>query len=646
MLFLIYLITGKGNKNFWLFTILTGISLGLYFLTWPGALLFLFIIFCFIVFYYLIKYLLGHNEDWILLAGCVIFFIALLMIAPFFGMPDFINGAIYNIRAFVCFACGILIFLITGVLGYFLKNPPSHKASEGQRKNKKVYFLPLFLFLGAIISAIALKLFFPFLWDTIIKTALEVNYGATIGQSARQGTSEMGPLRISGAFANFSALFYISLVALCIFIYKFIKDRKPEHFLIIVWTLIILFACGIIPAFGQRRNSYYLSVCISLLSAFLIVEGFKFGWQALRKADEFAKSSYLRFYFSVSSIVIIFTIIFFFLYPFPFNIDNQYPSSLPLLMQTIINTAKSPLVRSNDWYDTFEWLKDNTPDPGLDYYALYKAPYNYPSQAYGILAIWDMGHDITYYSHRIPVANPFQQGIGYINNDGSVVPGEGTFFLATDEKQATDYLDQLRAKYVILDSSLSDPNGPFRIYIKWINGNMDEYTSDNISETEPNKFDLAMSTRLYLLDGSYASMPKTTTKGEKINLAIPALSHFRLLYESKSNTSIFLEQDYKKTKQVKVFEYVKGAKITGRATPGSEIVISTNVITNQGEEFIYQNSIKTEDGSFEFVVPYSTGNQVNSEVSADVYEIKIGSYVKRIKVSEDDILQGRTINVQ
>jgi dolichyl-diphosphooligosaccharide--protein glycosyltransferase len=116
-----------------------------------------------------------------------------------------------------------------------------------------------------------------------------------------------------------------------------------------------------------------------------------------------------------------------------------------------------------------------------------------------------------------------------------------------------------------------------------------------------------------------------------------------LLYESKSNNSIFLGQDYKTTKQVKVFEYVKGAKITGWAAPGAEITISTNVATNQGEEFTYQNSMETEDGKFEFVVPYSTGTQEKSEVSADIYKIKTGSYVKEIKVTEDDIINGKTV---
>lgn len=651
VLFFVYLIVGRKEKDlrevirdkkFWLFTILTGIALGMYFLVWTGALLFLFIIFCFVIAYYLIKYLLGQNEEWILLAGCVIFLIALLMIAPFFGHPNFLQGRIYSVQHFLCFSGGILTFLITGLAGYYLR-----------KKNKKAYFLPLVLFLGSVILAVVLRFLIPAVWDTLIKIALEVNSGMVDNKFARQMIGEMSPLRIRGGFANFSALFYLSLVSLGIIFYKFVKERKPEHLLLIVWTSIILFVVGIVPAFGQNRNSYYLSVVISLLAGFIIVEGFKFGWLAMRKANEFTKGSYSRFYFYVSSAVLIFNMVFFSLYPFPFNIDNTFPSNVPDLMRSIVEAAQSPVIIGDDWYSTLIWLRYNTPDPGLDYYALYKAPpidkktgkvepYQYPAQAYGILARCDVGHDITYYSHRMPVANPFQQGIGYINDDGSVVPGEGTFFLATDESKATGYLDQLRAKYVIASNSLSDPNNGFKMYLKWVNANMQEYTSNNISEAEPTKFDLAMSTRLYFLDGSMTLVSKIV-KDNKVSLLIPALNHFRLLYESKSDNTVLWGQEYKTTKQVKVFEYVKGAKISGKATPGSEIIISTNVKTNQNREFIYQQVLKTENGNFEFIVPYATGKQEKSDVLAGDYTVKMGNSIRNIKVLESDVLQGKTI---
>jgi dolichyl-diphosphooligosaccharide--protein glycosyltransferase len=653
MLCLVYLVSDveKGNfkktirnKKFWMFTILTGLSLGLYFLTWTGALIFLFVIFCFINLYYLIRYLLGFCEEWILVSGIVIFSIALLMISPFFGIPDFLNGRIYNIQHFICFIGGILTFSAIGVLGYYLKT-----------KDKKPYFLPVILSLGLIALGAFAKFFVPFIFDQIIKIATEVNTGMVDNKLARDFISEMAPMRIRGAFSTFSALFYLSLISFGVVMYNFVKSKKAESLLILVWTLIILFVVGIDPDFGQNRNSYYLSVIISLLASYIIIEGIKFGWYALREAGTFEKGSYLSFYFYVSSTVILASVLFLSLYPFPFNIDEKYPDTLPNLLKNTFATAGNPIISSDDWYDTVKWLGEKTPDPGIDYYGSYKAPlinsvngkvepYSYPPQAYGILAIWDVGHMITYYSHRIPVANPFQQGIGYINDNGTVEPGEATFFLSTNEKEATGYLDSLRAKYVVVDSSLANPDGVFSGYIKWINGNIDDYINDEALPPKTSKFDLAMSTRLYFLDGSFAAITRDF-KNEKIDLSIPQLSHFRLVYESKNDHSLFFGKDYKTTKEIKVFEYVKGAKIIGYASNSSNIEVSTNIKTNQGREFIYKQMINATNGKFEIIVPYSSQKQSNTDVFASDYVIKLGSSEIKVKISENDILQGKTITI-
>ncbi len=632
MLFLAYLVSSKGWK-FWLFAVLAGISLGLYFLSWTGALLFLFIIFCFFVFYYLAAYFWGQSQEKVLWAGGIIFFIALLMILPFFGYPDFLNGRIYSIQHFLCFAGGGSVFILLGALGHYLK-----------KKNKKPYWLLVYLLVIAILGAVVLKLFVPLVWDSLIGIASQVNIGMVKNSYARSFIGEMGPIRISGLFAMFSSFFLLSVISFGIIVYKFIKQRKPEYLLMVVWTAILLFVSGIIPAFGQNRNSYYLCVVFSLLAAYVIVEGFKLGWNALRKAKEFPQGSYLNFYFYTSSIIVLFTIICLVFYPFPFNIGNVFPSSMPDFVNGFIAMSKGSAMLSQDWYDTLFWLRDNTPDPGLDYYELYKAPevdkstgkvkpYNYPEEAYGILASWDVGHDITYYSHRIPVANPFQEGIGYINNDGSVEPGQGTFLLETDESKATGYLDQLKTKYVIVDSSYGNPNGIFRGYVKWINANMDDYAGDNISETEPTKFDLAMSTRLYFSDGSFMSINKKVDDKDVV-ISIPQLQHFRLVYESKSDNSIFWQQEYKTTKQIKVFEYVKGAKIKGWALTGSKISISTQVKTNQKRVFNYTQEIVAKDNAFEFIVPY-----------AQKYTIDFGNYTRSINVLENQVSNGELINL-
>ena len=339
--------------------------------------------------------------------------------------------------------------------------------------------------------------------------------------------------------------------------------------------------------------------------------------------------------------------------PFLLSAGQPKPQSLPGVILLSLNAAKYPSFVSSDWYKVLEWLKDKTPDSGLNYYELYKEPginketgkindYNYPSSAYGVLARWDMGHAIEYYSHRIPIANNFQQGIGYINNDGSVVPGEATFFLETDENKAYSYLDELRSKYIIVDPLFVDPNGEFKIEANYINnGDLKDYTSDKI---EPTKFDSAISTRMYFYDGSNVSFSKKL-EGKESNYYIPSLDRLRLLYESDTNVAITSYNGQNTTKQVKVFEYVKGAIIKGTAASGTKVSISTEVTTNQGRKFTYEDKATAEDGSFEFTVPYSTGKQENYDITAGDYTIKIGGYTESIKVSEADILKGETIEI-
>lgn len=637
------------NKKFWGLTLFTGFFFGLYFLTWTGALVFLFIIFAFFLLYYLTGYFFGDFHEWILLSGCFIFLIIFLMILPFFGYPDFLNGRIYNISHLISLIFGLLTLLFVAIFGYIFR-----------KKNIKSYFFPLFLVIFAILVLAVLKVFSPFIFETIIEMIKSVNIGMTKNEFAREFVAEMTPLRVGGAFAAYSALFYISLVSLIIVFYKFIKERKPKYLLIFVWTLIIMIMVGIFPSVGQQRFSCYLSLNISLLAGFLIVRGFEFGWRALRKAQEFPKSSYLRFYFLTTSVLIIFNVIFFFIFPFPFNIDDfPYPKNLPWLMKEVILAAKSPIAVQDDWYDTFEWLKGNTPDPGLDYYAFYPEPginketgkinpYQYPEQSYGILAEWDMGHMITYYSHRIPVANPFQQGIG-LKKDGRILElGEGVFFLETEEEKATQYLQELKTRYVIVGPLLADPNGSFKGYVKWIQGDLAGYAEN---QNPPSKYDEAMSTRLYFLDGSGATLKKKKDTKE-IEFYIKPLDHFRLIYESKNNIFLPFKETYYPFSMVKVFEYVRGAKIIGWAKSGTEIIISTEVETNQGRKFTYQKEVKAKDNRFELIVPYSTfgrdariSGETQFEAFAKPYKLKLDGKELEIKVTEEDILQGKVIEI-
>jgi dolichyl-diphosphooligosaccharide--protein glycosyltransferase len=110
---------------------------------------------------------------------------------------------------------------------------------------------------------------------------------------------------------------------------------------------------------------------------------------------------------------------------------------------------------------------------------------------------------------------------------------------------------------------------------------------------------------------------------------------------------------------VKVFEYVKGARIEGTALNGSLIEVSTTITTNQGRNFTYSARTTANDSSeYEFIVPYSTEGPIeggtNFDVSVSPYTIRAGHFEneavvwdveEEVRIHEEDVMEGRTINV-
>ena len=109
---------------------------------------------------------------------------------------------------------------------------------------------------------------------------------------------------------------------------------------------------------------------------------------------------------------------------------------------------------------------------------------------------------------------------------------------------------------------------------------------------------------------------------------------------------------------VKTFEYVKGAKIAGTAPDGSVVEISANITTNQGREFVYSATTEVSNGTYEFVVPYSTEGPVaggtNFDVFASPYKVKAGhienetvvwGMEKEVNVPEEAVMEGKKIKV-
>ncbi len=312
------------------------------------------------------------------------------------------------------------------------------------------------------------------------------------------------------------------------------------------------------------------------------------------------------------------------------------------------------------WLEACTWLKSNTPDPGMDYNAIYDAPktgesFQYPSTAYGVMSWWDYGHFIEVIGHRLPNANPFQAGIGgrRVSLSEPNLPGAATFFTAQSEEEANKVLeavdprpDKAGARYIMSDERMAteifmampewtlDTVGYFKSY--WV-GTGYQYLPST-------RYYNSMESRLHIFDGN-------------------GLKHYRMVHETMAaqTSEVGYKQVYNylfegnvpevNTGYVKIFEYVKGANVTGTASPNETVKLSTKIVTGQKRAFEYSQSTTSDsNGRFVLTVPYSTEGPISGETQFDSapsgpYKLSYGSTTKEVRVSEESVLKGEEVKI-
>jgi asparagine N-glycosylation enzyme membrane subunit Stt3 len=117
---------------------------------------------------------------------------------------------------------------------------------------------------------------------------------------------------------------------------------------------------------------------------------------------------------------------------------------------------------------------------------------------------------------------------------------------------------------------------------------------------------------------------------------VPALSHYRLIFESSENSSVTTFPESTPVtlpgiKQVKIFEFVRGAQIPG------EGIIEVPVVTNTGRVFVYRQ----ESTKGLFTVPYATeGNPYEVHATGQYHIAGTSQY---FNVSESEVMQGKQV---
>lgn len=282
-----------------------------------------------------------------------------------------------------------------------------------------------------------------------------------------------------------------------------------------------------------------------------------------------------------------------------------------------------PFMIRGDLEDTLLWIRESTPATSnfLD-------PDKRPE--YGVLARWEFGGWVEYVARRPAIATGF-------GTETHGMKESAEFFLATDEREFLDILDENSVRYFILSKTLGalpeyadilgrDPSGYLR--------NRAGEDGRPVWETGEKFFDLVQ-TSLYMNDGQESSVP--------INFR--GVSGVRLVYESPSASDV--RGFSGEVKQFKVFERVKGAVITGLARPGEKVVLAGTVLTNQGRSFLTVREA-TADGTGRFSITawYPTVEQGDYRTGVTgAYLLKVGGASKGLKISEEDVVEGRALEL-
>jgi dolichyl-diphosphooligosaccharide--protein glycosyltransferase len=623
------------------YSIMAGIIYSAYQLSWAGASLFAFITLVYAVFQYVLNNLRKESSDYLGIVGITTFLVSAFLLLP--SVHPELGLDMYNYSWFT-------ILVALGTMGGFVVLSFIEKAFLKKRLNS--YYYPLAIFGVGVLGLIAISIIAPSLYSTIISAPKAIFAVNTGGASTIAEASSIfyvrGVFSLDGVYMNFTAQGFIaSILGMLLLLVSISRKSKPEEVLVFVWSFLIFFAI-----YGQNRFAYYYSVNVSILSAYLgglLLEKVK--WNELddkfkANVKSFADIPNFFKFIRVEHVIAVLAILVILIYPVYGHAMEQ--------AKGVSNGTPG------EWIEASQWLRSNTPDPGMDFNGIYEAPKNggtfqYPDTAYGVMSWWDFGDYIEIFGHRIPDANPFQQGIGGRRNSIKETnqPGAATFFTAQSEEEATKVLkavdprpDKMGARYIMSDARMAtEIFGAMAAWTLDTDGYYQSYLTGNGYQSIPStRYFNSMEARLHILDGN-------------------GLKQYRMVHETWADQTneVGYRQVYNylfggkisavNTGYVKIFEYVKGANITGTVSPNETVKISTIIVTGQNRTFDYSQSTKSDSqGRYEFTVPYSTDGPIPGQTKFDTapsgpYAVSYGNTTKEVRVKEEAVLKGEEIKV-
>ncbi len=618
--------------------ILPGIAYGMYLLTWaPSFYLAIFLVLFVLVTIAVERYFEVDIEN-IINVTMICIGIATLMYLPFAFKCPFFSLTFYSpFQLLVLIFCMFLLFIFKILL----------RVRERYLKN----LYPAFAFAITALAVITIFAIYPPAFRVVMGIAgvIHPTGGRLTIAEVQPFFTMSGQFSLAPAYLNFGTTFFIGFLGFLYLLYELYKRRDIRYVLLVMWSVMLFIALC-----GQNRFAYYFAVVCAVMSAYI-----------LDKVLEWAKLYELKGVDTKTAISIL-AILILFIPTFTLSYDQ----------------SKYPGVTPAPWIEALMWMRNNTPYKNFYdkyYYELYKPSPNirkpypyYPHKTYGVMSWWDYGHWIEAIAHRMPIANPFQQGIG---NKYHNCPGAAPFFTATNESYADWIARKLNVKYVITDVEMA--TGKFYAMAVWAEGSLSKanrlyYIGSGIAYITPNG--------VIGLTTNYLEVPKNA---KTMIIPIPSklyfetmearlhildgcgLSHYRMVYESTPSYNtpmgfeemiyrMYFDKVYAKemglpkvnvtpTGFVKIFEFVKGVKVYGRAN-SKYVTVWVKIRTNQGRVFIWEKRVKVVNGWYSVVVPYAQNTTYPVKPITDYY-IRAGKIVKKFSVTDEQVEKGATLRI-
>lgn len=260
-------------------------------------------------------------------------------------------------------------------------------------------------------------------------------------------------------------------------------------------------------------------------------------------------------------------------------------------------------------YGAYLWLRDST-----EVTSHFAEPTKEPE--YGVMSFYKHGHMIIYLSQRPAIANNF--GKDAPNFD---IPNR--FMLSETEEAANKILSDYKARYIYLDHNL------YELYLaaKFLNLDPRYYFEMYSTVTDEGRPTTALTLKPQTLNTVYYRLIRFNGCRVYIDdtLYIQPIRHSRLVYVSPTE------------RPIKIFEFVKGAKIAGRIRPKVPVLFFTPVNVSD-LSFVWADSLMSDaEGNFIITSPYATDT-----IPAMIIVDNETTYVT---ISNKHVLNGDTLKV-